>query len=239
MITINKLNGGDITITTTPPAAPSPYFAYDQDRVITGLYQGSPNVHVEGTYHDYDDGEEKSYSSWTYGGSDVVENYATEIGDNAFDNVSYVFGGTPPSKAITGNVTFQNIISIGNAAFYCDIDLTSMTIPNVRNIGSSAFSQCYSLTSMTIPNVASIRDYAFSGCQSLTSVTIGNEIQEIGTGAFEKTQGDPITLTIGKTVTEVQAMGTTDYDYITNVPYSNWGLSSGSTIVCTDGTISI
>ena len=209
-----------------PPSEPSPYFVYDSNRVITGLHQGEPNIQGEDGY-------------WTYGGSDVVENYATEIGDNAFDNVSYVFGGTPPSKAITGNVTFQNIISIGNAAFYCDIDLTSMTIPNVRNIGSSAFSQCYSLTSMTIPNVASIRDYAFSGCQSLTSVTIGNEIQEIGTGAFEKTQGDPITLTIGKTVTEVQAMGTTDYDYITNVPYSNWGLSSGSTIVCTDGTISI
>ena len=46
-------------------------------------------------------------------------------------------------------------------------------------------------------------------------------------------------MTISKTVAEVQAMGQTDYDYSTNVPYSEWGLPSGSTIVCTNGTIPI
>ena len=51
--------------------------------------------------------------------------------------------------------------------------------------------------------------------------------------------GNPVTLTIGKTVAEVEAMGTTDYDSETNVPYSQWGLLSGSTIVCTNGTITI
>lgn len=52
MVNINILNGGNITITTTPPATPSPYFTYDANRVITGLYQGSPNTYVEGTYED-------------------------------------------------------------------------------------------------------------------------------------------------------------------------------------------
>ena len=71
-----------------PPTAPSLYFVYDSNRVITGLYQGEPNIWVEGTYSDpYDDGEEKQYSGWTYGGgSDMVENYATAIGDNAFND---------------------------------------------------------------------------------------------------------------------------------------------------------
>lgn len=27
-----------------PVATPSPYFTYDSNRVITGLYQGSPNI---------------------------------------------------------------------------------------------------------------------------------------------------------------------------------------------------
>lgn len=79
MVNINTLNGGNIAITTTPPATPSPYFAYDSNRVITGLYQGSPNIY-------YDDGE---YTGWTYGGSDVVENYATSIGDDAFNDYDY------------------------------------------------------------------------------------------------------------------------------------------------------
>ena len=52
MVNINKLNGGNITITTTQPATPSSYFTYDSNRVITGLYQGSPNIYVEGTYED-------------------------------------------------------------------------------------------------------------------------------------------------------------------------------------------
>jgi hypothetical protein len=38
-----------------PPVAPSPYFAYDSNKVITGLYQGEPNIWDEGTYIDYED----------------------------------------------------------------------------------------------------------------------------------------------------------------------------------------
>lgn len=130
MVTIGTLNGGNITITTTPPATPSPYFAYDSNRVITGLYQGSPNILDEGTYtdwNDYDyaeqhDGEypEKPYSGWTYGGSDVVENYATAIGNFAFDNSDYYVSDVPLSKGITGNITFQNVTRIlDNAFLYC------------------------------------------------------------------------------------------------------------------------
>ena len=158
-----------------PAAAPSPYFTYDSNRVITGLHQGEPNIWVEGTYSDpYDDGEEKQYSGWTYGGgSDVVENYATAIGDNAFNDEDYS-SGIPPSKGITGNITFQNIMSIGRAALQYCTRLTSVTIPNsVKSIGNNAFYGCTSLTSMTIPDsVTSIEDNAFMGCSDLTSVTI-------------------------------------------------------------------
>ena len=89
-----------------------------------------------------------------------------------------------------------------------------------------------------MPNVTSIASDAFYGCSGLTSITIGSEIQGIGNGAFA-TSGSPVTLTIGKTVAEVQTMGTTDYYPSINVPYSEWGLPSGSTIVCTNGTIPI
>lgn len=199
------------------PVAPSPYFTYDENRVITGLHQGEPNIWKEGTYIDPDDGEEKPYSGWTYGGgSNMVENYATAIGDNAFNNDNYD-SGIPPSKGITGNITFQNVTRIGDDAFYACSGLKSVTIPG---------------------SVTSIGEYAFYNCRDLTNMTIGSGIQGIGYGAFD-TWGNPITLTIGKTVAEVQTMGTIDYDYSTNVPYSEWYLPSGSTIVCTDDTITV
>ena len=69
-------------------------------------------------------------------------------------------------------------------------------------------------------------------------MTIGSGIRGIGNSAFN-TYGYPVTLTIDKTIAEVQEMGTTDYDSTTNVPYSEWDLPSGSTIACTDDTITI
>lgn len=53
--------------------------------------------------------------------------------------------------------------------------------------------------------------YAFSECMALGNVTIGSDIQGIGVGTFD-TWGNPVTLTISKTVAEVQEMGQTDYD---------------------------
>lgn len=131
----------------------------------------------------------KPYSGWTYGGSDVVENYATAIEEDAFYNNNYTIMDIPPSKGITGNITFQNVISIR----------------------PSAFQYCSGLTSVIIPNVTNIYDSAFLYCDSLTTVTIGSRIQEIGNSVFF-TNGSPVTLTIDKTVAEVQAMGTTDYN---------------------------
>lgn len=67
---------------------------------------------------------------------------------------------------------------------------------------------------------------------------IGSGIQRIGGFAFG-TKVNPITLTIGKTVSEVQAMGQTEHDWDTNTTYSDWSLPSGSTIICIGGTIPI
>ena len=102
----------------------------------------------------------------------------TQVGDYSGDIV------------IPESITFENskysVTSIGDAAFYECIDLTSVTIPNsVTSIGSDAFWGCRSLTSVTIPNsVTSIGDYAFYGCIGLTSVTIPNSVTSIGDRAF-------------------------------------------------------
>ena len=92
----------------------------------------------------------------------MIENYAMAIGNNAFDDNDYVWYEIQPSKAITGNITFQN----------------------VTNIGTYAFQYCYSLTSVTIPNVTSVGELAFYYCLGLTNIMIGSKIQRIGSTAF-------------------------------------------------------
>ena len=66
----------------------------------------------------------------------------------------------------------NNILSIGQCAFYSCKSLTSVTIGNsVTLIEYNAFRYCRSLTSITIPDsVTSIGSGAFFGCSSLTSV---------------------------------------------------------------------
>lgn len=171
---------------STPPAIPSPYFAYDENRVITGLYQGSPNIFVEGESIDHFTQEPYQYSGWEYGGSNVVDNYAMAIGNNAFDDTLWNEYQMPPSKGVTGSLSFPNVTYIGSGAFYNSIP---------------------------------------------TNITIGSNIQTIGAYAFTSSQiyeANIITLTIGK-----------DMSWCESNNYSQWGLSFGSTIVCTDGTITI
>ena len=59
----------------------------------------------------------------------------------------------------------NTVTSIGNAAFYGCVSITSITIPrSVTSIGESAFNYCSSLTSITIPeSVITIGGYAFEG----------------------------------------------------------------------------
>ena len=66
----------------------------------------------------------------------------------------------------------NNIISIGDYAFFDCSTLTSVSIPNsVTSIGISAFQSCSGLTSVTIPNnVTSIGSQAFYNCAGLTKI---------------------------------------------------------------------
>lgn len=59
-------------------------------------------------------------------------------------------------------------------------------IPNdITSIGNRAFECCYDLTSITIPTkVTSIEEYAFYACEKLTSITIPNSVKSIGDGVF-------------------------------------------------------
>jgi hypothetical protein len=133
------------------------------------------------------------------GGSYVIPNSVTTIGESAFSYCTSLTSVTIPDSVTTfedqafynctslTNVVIGNgVSSIGYQAFTDCTSLTSVMIPSsVTSIGGMAFYNCTSLTSVTIPNsVASIWEFAFYNCTSLTSVTIPNSVTIIGWDVF-------------------------------------------------------
>ena len=80
----------------------------------------------------------------------------------------------------------KGVTSIGDYAFNCMDQVTSVTIPDsVTFIGDSAFRWCYSITSVYLPSsVTYIDDLAFCYCTNLRSINIPSSVKTIGISAF-------------------------------------------------------
>ena len=78
-------------------------------------------------------------------------------------------------------------------------------------------------------NFTGIGDYAFADCTSLTSITIPNSVNSIGSGTFNGCTS----------LTSITYQGTkSQWSSITKD--ANWNYNSAiSTIVCTDGDVSV
>ena len=93
----------------------------------------------------------------------------TISGSGAMNNYDIFFSYAPwhydENKVLT-LVIEDDVITIGNYAFFGCNNLSSVTIGNsVATIGNYAFAGCIGLSSVTIPNsVTSIGEYAFRNC---------------------------------------------------------------------------
>ena len=143
-------------------------------------------------------GDECTESALPPGGSLVIDNTVTSIGEGAFDGNTALTSVTIPDSVLTigdfaffGNTALTSVIidnsvtSIGVGAFQDNVSLISVDFGNfVTTIGVDAFNNT-ALSSVIIPNsVTSIGDLAFSVNTALTSVIIGSSVINIGQGAF-------------------------------------------------------
>ena len=94
--------------------------------------------------------------------------------------------GENTKVVIPEQIAGKSVTVIGDSAFYCRSDLTSIDIPDsVTIIESGAFTDCTSLTSIEIPDgVTSIEASLFFECKNLVSVKIPDSVTSIGDSAF-------------------------------------------------------
>jgi hypothetical protein len=83
----------------------------------------------------------------------------------------------------SGNVSLQNVTTIGDNAFFGCTALETVSLPEATDIGGSAFFLCFALKTVSLPVATDIGDNAFSYCSALETVSLP-VATDIGGSAF-------------------------------------------------------
>lgn len=96
------------------------------------------------------------------------------------------YQGVDEELNIPSEIDGYSVVSIGNSAFYNNLNLVKVTIPDgVVRIGGNAFSYCRYIKTVDIPStVEEIGYYAFGDCSDITSIDIPSSVKTIGEQAF-------------------------------------------------------
>jgi len=124
------------------------------------------------------------------------------------------YTGNGGAVSIPSTIDGLPVTRIGDLAFYCLTNVTSVEIPSgIVSIGQTAFAACGNLTSATLPSTVnaigdgafqsnaklasvnlpggllSLGNEVFSSCPALTTITIPASVVSMGTGTFKSCQG--------------------------------------------------
>ena len=121
------------------------------------------------------------------------------------------------------SLDFPQAITINNYIVYRCYALKSFSATNAIYIGDHAFRECTSLTEVNLPKVETLSTYAFYQCSSLATLSLPRVIEIKGSGNFSGTALTRLELT-SITTEQVSSKAST------------WGIPSGCTVICSDGT---
>lgn len=120
----------------------------------------------------------------TLSGSGDMYNYNTQYDENNVINSDVLWHDA--FDKVQRVVVNENITSIGDCAFACFNELTSVSLPStLETIGNKAFPLCKKLESIYIPEkVTSIGDNTFYKCLELTDVTLPSKLTAVPANMF-------------------------------------------------------
>lgn len=147
---------------------------------------------------------------------------ATSIGKNAFrqSSITEIYA---PKVATAEQYAFAKCSSlttailpaltdVSNSMFHTCYALITTDFASVTSLDTSAFNNCHALTVLTLPKVSIIGASAFVTCKSLSEIVFNTPITSVGTGAFNETDTQQISLTLSadqKTMTGSTTTGWT------------------------------
>lgn len=128
----------------------------------------------------------------------------------------------------------NGVTSIGEAAFWGAIGLTSINIPEgVVSIGKTAFQSCSGLTSVQLPStLTSLGEYAFGYCTSLTSFTISDGVTDIANYAFRRCTALK-SITVGESVSNIASWAFQECSSLRSVTIKSYSLLNSGTSAIT------
>lgn len=114
-------------------------------------------------------GGDTTYEDWLitrdYSIREYENNRVTSVGTSCFSGMS----------DILTSISFPNVETIGNSAFYSSKALKSCYIPKVKTIGNTVFYGSTELEYLDLPCVESIGTNTFYGCRKLATLIIRTE----------------------------------------------------------------
>jgi len=97
-----------------------------------------------------------------------------EIGEDAFNYC----------VSMEGDITLNNVTTIGKGAFKDCQSLQNIRIPHVETLGDSAFDMCTNLERLVLPEIKTIGEHAFAYTRAMTELRLGKNLQSIGDCVF-------------------------------------------------------
>jgi hypothetical protein len=144
---------------------------------------------------------------------------------------SFLFSEGYSGSAITSVSGGNNILTIGDNAFFGCSSISVIYFPNVTNIGLGAFANCTSLSSVLFPTLTTIGGDVFANCSGATKLLLPMVVS-LSDGAFRYFTGltsvfwgqnqptEPSELYEGIPANQVT-------NYVTNPTATGWGATFG------------
>ncbi len=123
--------------------------------------------------------------------------YSTET-EVTFENVTTVGDNAFYGNSTVTTVNLPEAVTLGSYAFYYSSSLANISLPKVETISAACFGKVV-LTSIELESVKTIKINAFYDCKQLKTIVFGEQLSDIGDGKIFSGDTIPTSVTVKAT----------------------------------------